>query len=62
MGVYCDVDTTDGGWMVIQRNKNNVNTFNKKWKDYKECFGDLKGDQLWYGLKALYCFTVANGS
>ena len=55
---YCDMDTTDGGWMVIQRNKKDgVNTFNKKWKDYEEGFGDLNGDKLWYGLKALSCFT-----
>ena len=24
---------------------------------YKEGFGDLNGDKLWYGLKALSCFT-----
>ena len=55
---YCDMDTTDGGWMVIQRNKKDgVKTFNKKWKDYEEGFGDLSGDKLWYGLKALNCFT-----
>ena len=55
---YCDMDTTDGGWMVIQRNKKDgVKTFNKKWKDFEEGFGDLNGDKLWYGLKALSCFT-----
>ena len=55
---YCDMDTTDGGWMVIQRNKKDgVKTFNKKWKDFEEGFGDLNGDKLWYGLKALNCFT-----
>ena len=58
MGVYCDMDTTDGGWMVIQRNKKDeVETFDKKWKDYEEGFGDLNGHKLWYGLKALNCFT-----
>ena len=55
---YCDMDTTDGGWMVIQRNKKDgVKTFHKKWKDYEEGFGNLNGDKLWYGLKALNCFT-----
>ena len=58
MDAYCDMDTTDGGWIVIQRNKKDrVKTFNKKWKDYEEGFGDLNGDKLWYGLKALNCFT-----
>ena len=56
--VYCDMDTTDGGWMVIQRNKKDaVKTFDKRWKDYEEGFGDVNGDKLWYGLKALNCFT-----
>ena len=58
VNTYCDMDTTDGGWMVIQRNKKDgVNTFNKKWKDYEEGFEDLNGDKMWYGLKALNCFT-----
>ena len=56
--VYCDMDTTDGGWMVIQRNKKDgVRTFYTKWKDFEEGFGHLNGDKLWYGLKALNCFT-----
>ena len=56
--VYCDMDTTDGGWMVIQRNKKDgVHTFKKTWRDFEEGFGDLNGDKMWYGLKALNCFT-----
>ena len=56
--VYCDMDTTDGGWMVIQRNKKDgVHTFKKTWKDFEEGFGELNGDKMWYGLKALNCFT-----
>ena len=56
--VYCDMDTSGGGWMVIQKNKKDgVKTFNKKWKDFEEGFGDLTGDKLWYGLKTLNCFT-----
>ena len=58
LDAYCDMNTTDGGWMVIQRNKKDgVKTFNKKWKDFEEGFGDLNDDKLWYGLKALSCFT-----
>ena len=58
MDVYCDMNTTDGGWMVIQRNKKDgVKTFNTKWKDFEEGFGDLNEDKMWYGLKALNCFT-----
>ena len=56
---YCDMETSDGGWMVIQRNINDkeVETFNKGWSDYEQGFGDLNGDKLWYGLKPLNCLT-----
>ena len=55
---YCDMETLDGGWMVIQRNiKDNVEFFNKGWSDYEQGFGDLDGDKLWYGLKPLSCLT-----
>ena len=56
--VFCDMDTTDGGWMVVQRNKRDgEKTFYKSWKDFEEGFGDLNGDKMWYGLKSLNCFT-----
>jgi len=52
------MDTTDGGWMVIQRNVNDgVNTFNRTWKEYEAGFGDLNSNKLWYGLKGLHLFT-----
>lgn len=55
--VYCDMDTDDGGWIVIQRNRkiSSVN-FNRKWDDYETGFGYLKGE-FWYGLKGLSCLT-----
>jgi len=52
------MDTSKGGWIVIQRNiKDKVETFNRKWSDYEQGFGDLNGDKLWYGLKTLNCLT-----
>ena len=55
--VYCDMDTEDGGWIVIQRNRqgSKVN-FNRKWDEYETGFGDLQGE-FWYGLKGLSCLT-----
>ena len=59
VNVFCDMDTTDGGWMVVQRNKRDgESTFYKRWKDFEEGFGDLNGDKMWYGLKSLNCFTM----
>ena len=56
--VYCDMETTDGGWIVIQRNiKDGIDTFNRTWKEYEEGFGGLDSNKLWYGLKGLHLFT-----
>jgi len=57
--VYCDMDTSDGGWMVVQRSiKSGLRYFSKrKWKHYKKGFGNLNSGKLWYGLKGLHCFT-----
>jgi len=56
--VYCDMQIDGGGWTVIQRNvKDEVSTFNRKWNDYEEGFGDINGNKLWYGLRALSCLT-----
>ena len=54
--VYCDMSTTTGGWIVIQRNrKDSLVNFNKNRTDYVNGFGDLKTD-FWYGLEAIRCF------
>ena len=55
--VYCDMNTTTGGWIVIQRNKrgSSVN-FNRNWTDYEKGFGDLRAE-FWYGLESMHCLT-----
>ena len=51
--VYCDMNTTNGGWIVIQRNKRySLVDFNRNWTDYEEGFGDLN-TKFWYGLENL---------
>ena len=51
--VYCDMNTTNGGWIVIQRNKKDSPVdFNRNWTDYEEGFGDLN-TEFWYGLENL---------
>ena len=55
--VYCDMNTTTGGWIVIQRNKNNsLVNFNKNWTDCEKGFGDLN-TEFWYGLESMHCLT-----
>ena len=55
--VYCDMTTSNGGWIVIQRNrKNSQLSFNKNWKEFEDGFGDLRGD-FWAGLKLMHALT-----
>ena len=55
--VYCDMNTTTGGWIVIQRNKkNSLVDFNKNWTDYEKGFGNLN-TEFWYGLESIHCLT-----
>ena len=54
---YCNMVTDGGGWTVIQRNrKGSAVSFNRKWAEYEEGFGDLRTD-FWYGLKAISYLT-----
>ena len=54
---YCDMITTGGGWVVIQRNKKGtLVNFNKNWTDYEKGFGDLN-TEFWYGLQEINCLT-----
>jgi len=55
--IYCDMTTTDGGWIVVQRNKKNSQlSFNKNWREYEDGFGDLNND-FWAGLKLMNTLT-----
>ena len=55
--VYCDMKTTAGGWIVIQRNKkDSLVNFNKNWTDYEKGFGDLN-TEFCYGLESMHCLT-----
>ena len=54
--VFCDTQTADGGWTVIQRRKDGSVDFNRSWSDYEKGFGDLNGE-FWYGLKNMNCLT-----
>ena len=57
--VYCDMNTTNGGWIIIQRNKENSPVdFKRNWTDYEEGFGDLN-TEFWYGLENLH-FLLKN--
>ncbi len=58
MKARCDMETVDGGWLVIQRRvAGETENFNRGWADYENGFGDLSGE-FWYGLKNIHCLTT----
>ncbi|KAH7957712.1 hypothetical protein HPB52_022509 [Rhipicephalus sanguineus] len=53
--VYCDMDTDDGGWTVIQRRGqygHNAYYFYRNWTEYANGFGD-PADEYWIGWDAM---------
>ena len=56
--VFCDMDTTWGGWTVFQRrvSSDGPNFRRGKWEAYKAGFGDLLTNH-WLGLETLYKMT-----
>lgn len=46
--VFCDMETSGGGWTTIQRRKSGLVSFYRDWKQYKQGFGSIRGD-FWLG-------------
>jgi len=56
MNVYCDLDTDNEGWIVIQRRNEKILSFNQNWENSKTGFGDLNGE-FWLGLEKIHQLT-----
>ncbi|NWI95993.1 FGL1L protein, partial [Pitta sordida] len=55
--VYCEMNRTDGGWTVIQRNRKETPiTWDESWTTYKYGFGDVHTDH-WLGTEYIYQIT-----
>uniref|UniRef100_A0A6J0SKZ0 Fibrinogen alpha chain n=1 Tax=Pogona vitticeps TaxID=103695 RepID=A0A6J0SKZ0_9SAUR len=58
--VYCDQETTLGGWLLVQQRLDGSLNFNRTWEDYKKGFGSVDGSgkgELWLGNENLYLLT-----
>uniref|UniRef100_A0A8C6W460 Fibrinogen alpha chain n=1 Tax=Nannospalax galili TaxID=1026970 RepID=A0A8C6W460_NANGA len=59
--VYCDQETSLGGWLLIQQRMDGSLNFNRTWQDYKRGFGSLsdKGEgEFWLGNDYLHRLTL----
>ncbi|XP_026207713.1 microfibril-associated glycoprotein 4-like [Anabas testudineus] len=54
--VYCDMDSSGGGWTVFQRRMDGTVNFYRPWDYYKFGFGDPAGE-YWLGLDKIYYLT-----
>ncbi|XP_071104544.1 fibrinogen-like protein 1 [Haliotis cracherodii] len=56
VNAFCDMDTTTGGWTVIQRRRDGTVNFTRKWDDYAFGFGNIN-TEFWLGLDNIYHMT-----
>ena len=54
--VFCDMSLLGGGWTVFQRRIDDDLTFERKWKLYRNGFGNL-GANFWLGLNKIKRIT-----
>uniref|UniRef100_A0A8C3AH29 Angiopoietin 4 n=1 Tax=Cyclopterus lumpus TaxID=8103 RepID=A0A8C3AH29_CYCLU len=54
--VFCDMETSGGGWTVFQRRLNGSVDFQRSWREYKMGFGDALGEH-WLGNELMHLLT-----
>ncbi|XP_007496272.1 fibrinogen alpha chain [Monodelphis domestica] len=60
VSVYCDQETSLGGWLLIQQRRDGSLNFNRTWQDYKRGFGKVNDEgegEFWLGNEYLHLLT-----
>ncbi|XP_009576537.1 PREDICTED: LOW QUALITY PROTEIN: ficolin-1-like [Fulmarus glacialis] len=58
--VYCEMNVTDGGWTVIQRNRQSTEiTWAESWSTYKYGFGNVH-TEYWLGTEYIHQISKQN--
>ncbi|KAM4707680.1 fibrinogen alpha chain [Discoglossus pictus] len=60
LSVYCDQDTSLGGWLLIQQREDASVNFNVTWEEYKNGFGNVDANGnggLWLGNEYIHLLT-----
>uniref|UniRef100_A0A8D8C5E5 Fibrinogen-like protein A n=1 Tax=Culex pipiens TaxID=7175 RepID=A0A8D8C5E5_CULPI len=56
--VFCEMDSFNGGWLVIQQRVDRTFDFNRSWAEYRDGFGTVgKNDSFWLSLEAVHQIT-----
>ncbi|XP_067842860.1 fibrinogen-like protein 1-like protein [Heptranchias perlo] len=57
LAVYCDMETANGGWIVLQNvSRNGRTSFAEPWSTYQHTFGDMETDH-WLGNEYIHLIT-----
>lgn len=58
--VYCEKNTLDGGWLVIQQRVDLTLNFRRNWTEYRNGFGVVgKSQDFWLGLESIHQITTS---
>lgn len=57
IAVFCDMESHDGGWTVIQLRQDGSVDFNRTWAEYRTGFGDLMVGEFWLGNDHIHLLT-----